>query len=64
MNIKENYLSALNQNWSNEACIGYVIVACKNSDISHNQTNEIISQLNIAFSNYTLEDAKNIYINY
>lgn len=64
MKIKENYLSALTQSWSNEACIGYAIVACRNLDISQNQTNEIISQLKIAFSNYTLEDAKSIYMNY
>lgn len=54
--------SALEQ-WSNDVCRGYVIKAMKNKDFSEDQIQKVIYSLSAAFDNYTLEQAKQEYIN-
>lgn len=52
------------EQWSNNACCGYVLIACKALGYSEKQINELLSALNDAFSNYSVECAKEKYLNY
>ena len=56
-------LLAANQ-WSNAACMGYAIKACKALNYSEKETSKFIATLNAMFSNFTLEEAEEEYRNY
>lgn len=47
---RDDFLSLLNSNqWSNAACLGYVIKACKALDYSENEISELIETLNTEY---------------
>ena len=50
--------------WSNAACMGYAIKACKALDYSEKEISEFVITLNAMFSNFTLEEAEEEYRNY
>ena len=50
--------------WSNAACMGYAIKACKSLDYSEKEIRAFVTTLNAMFSNYTLEEAEEEYRNY
>ncbi|MER2149898.1 MAG: hypothetical protein ABS987_12220 [Ruminococcus sp.] len=50
--------------WSNAACMGYAIKACKVLDYSEKEISEFVITLNAMFSNFTLEEAEEEYRNY
>ncbi len=50
------------EQWSNAACCGYMRIACKILDYSEKQTEELLSAMQIAFGNYTVEYAKKKYL--
>lgn len=50
--------------WSNAACMGYVIKACQASGYPDEEISELLKALNTMFSNFTLEEAKSIYMDY
>lgn len=50
--------------WSNAACMGYAIKACKALDYSEKEISEFVTALNAMFSNFTLEEAEEEYRNY
>ena len=54
---------ATNQ-WSNAACMGYAIKACKALDYSEKEISEFVITLNAMFSNFTPEEAEEEYRNY
>ncbi|MDP4093953.1 MAG: RuvA C-terminal domain-containing protein [Bacillota bacterium] len=47
--------------WSNSACCGYVMFAAKSLGYSKEQIRELISALNAAFGNHTVEEVKHNY---
>ena len=46
------------------ACCGYLIRACKSLDYSRTQTDKLLSAMEAAFEQYSIEQAKNIYMKY
>lgn len=50
--------------WSNAACMGYVIKACQASGYPDAEISELLKALNTVFSNFTLEEAKRIYMDF
>ena len=50
--------------WSNAACMGYVIKACKSLDYSEKEISALLQALNMMFSNFTLEEAEKEYRSY
>lgn len=47
--------------WSNSACCGYVLFAAKSLGYSKEQISELISSINDAFGNHSVEEAKRKY---
>ena len=64
LNFKEMKNLLMDEPWSNAACIGYVIMACEELNIEKSDTTKMINQLNSIFDRYSIEDAKDRYINY
>ncbi len=48
--------------WSNAACSGYVLLACKNLGYTRAEIKRMLDALNAAFSNYTLQEAEKRYL--
>lgn len=60
---KESILHHLfDEQWSNNACCGYALIACKALSYSNEQTCSLIAAINDAFENYTVDEAKQKYI--
>lgn len=49
------------ETWSNSACCGYVLFAAKSLGYSKEQKDELITAVNDAFGNYSVEEAKRKY---
>lgn len=47
--------------WSNAACKGYVIKACRALDYTDEQTSALLQTLDTMFSTCTVEEAEKIY---
>ncbi len=58
-----NALSVLlsSDKWSNAACCGYVLLACKNLGYTKQQSKSLLEAVNAAFENYTIQQAKKEY---
>ena len=52
------------EQWSNNACCGYVLIACKTLGYSEKQIDQLLSALNDTFGNFSVECAKEKYMNY
>lgn len=52
------------EQWSNSACCGYVLIACKELGYSEKKIDELLSALNDTFGNYSVECAKKKFMNY
>ncbi|SCX31180.1 hypothetical protein SAMN02910436_02668 [Ruminococcaceae bacterium P7] len=50
--------------WSNAACMGYVIKACKSLEYSDKEISALLQALNMMFSNFTFEEAEEEYRSY
>lgn len=62
---RDDFFSLLCANqWSNAACMGYVIKTCKVLNYSEKEISEFVTTLNAMFSNFTLEEAEEEYRNY
>ena len=62
---RDDFLNLLFANqWSNAACIGYVIKTSKVLDYSDKEINAFINTLSAMFSNFTLEEAEEEYRRY
>lgn len=48
--------------WSNAACCGYVLLACKNLGFTKYEIKRMLDVLNAAFSNYTVQEAEKRYL--
>lgn len=61
--LHEDILRLLcDEQWSNNACCGYVLIACRTLGYSEKQINELLSALNDAFGNFSVERAKEKYL--
>ena len=59
---RDDFFNLLNSNqWSNAACMGYVIKACKSLDYSTEEISTLLEMLNTLFSNFTVEEAEKEY---
>jgi len=58
-----NALSALlgSDTWSNAACCGYVLLACKNLGYTKQESRNLLEAVNAAFENYTIQQAEKEY---
>ena len=62
---RDDFIHLLNSDqWSNAACIGYVILACKRLDYSIEEISNLLEMLNTMLSNFTPEAAAEEYRNY
>ena len=61
---KEQICYLLDGGWYNNAIKGYLIAAAQNADIGKDQIYELLDDLNAAFSDYTKDEAEQLYINY
>ncbi len=62
---RDDFFNLLNADqWSNAACIGYVILACKRLDYSTEEISRLLEMLNTMFSIFTVEEAEEEYRNY
>ncbi len=50
--------------WSNAACKGYVIRACRALSYTDEQTAALLEMLDGIFSNYTVDEAEETYREY
>jgi len=58
-----NTLSTLlgSDSWSNAACCGYVLLACKNLGYTKQESRNLLEAVNAAFENYTIQQAEKEY---
>lgn len=58
-----NTLSALlgSDIWSNAACCGYVLLACKNLGYTKQESRSLLESVNATFGNYTIQQAEKEY---
>ena len=58
-----NTLSELfgSDTWSNAACCGYVLLACKNLGYTQQESRNLLKAVNAAFENYTIQQAEKEY---
>lgn len=58
-----NTISALlgSDTWSNAACCGYVLLACKNLGYTKQESRNLLEAVNSAFKNYTIQQAEKEY---
>ena len=62
---RDDFFSLLSANqWSNAACMGYAIKACKALNYSEKEISEFVITLNAMFSNFTLDEVEEEYRNY
>lgn len=47
--------------WSNAACCGYVLLACKNLGYTKQESRNLLEAVNAAFENYTIQQAEKEY---
>lgn len=47
--------------WSNAACCGYVLLACKNLGYTKKESRSLLEAVNAAFGNYTIQQAEKEY---
>lgn len=50
--------------WSNAACKGYVIKACRALRYTKEQTDDLLEMLDCMFSNYSVNEAEETYREY
>lgn len=50
--------------WDNDACRGYLIAAAKRLKMSREKIISLITVIEYAFSDYTVDEAAKIYINF
>lgn len=50
-----------NDTWSNAACCGYVLLACKNLGYTKQESQNFLEAVNSAFKNYTIRQAEKEY---
>lgn len=58
--VRAEYLDVL-KNWSNEACLGYVIAASEAIRLAPSQRSQLIDALQVAFENMSVEEASCYY---
>lgn len=58
-----NTISALlgSDIWSNAACCGYVLLACKNLGYTKKESQNLLEAVNSTFKNYTIQQAEKEY---
>lgn len=58
-----NTLSALlgSDTWSNAACCGYVLLACKRLGYNKQESRNLLEAVNAMFENYTIQQAEKVY---
>ena len=58
-----NMISTLlgSDTWSNAACCGYVLLACKNLGYTKQESQNLLEAVNSAFKNYTIQQAEKEY---
>ena len=58
-----NTISALLESdiWSNAAYCGYVLLACKNLGYARQEIQNLFEAVNLAFKNYTIQQAEREY---
>lgn len=57
-----NILKGLcDESWSNSACLGYVLIGCDVLGYSAENKKQLLSAIEDAFKNYTVESASKIY---
>jgi len=54
-------VKSLSEEWSNDACRGYLILACKKLNYSKKQTQELLDAMKIAFDWTSVKEAEEIY---
>ena len=47
--------------WSNAACCGYVLLACKNLGYTKQDSRKLLEAVNAVFENYTIQQAEKGY---
>lgn len=60
LNNKE-ILDLLQENWSNDACLGYTLAALKNLSFNQQDTKKILIEMVRQFDILSVEDAAEIY---
>ncbi len=63
MSFDSKITAMLAQQWSNNACCGYVVMAMENCGFSEKDITQVVSKLHELFDSETLEDVKTHYSN-
>ncbi len=61
MSFDSKITAMLAQQWSNNACCGYVVMAMENCGFSEKDIVQVVSKLHELFDSETLEDVKTYY---
>ena len=52
------------EQWSNAACCGYLLLACKSLKLERAQIDTLLSCMKAVFDSYSVESAKDVYMRY
>lgn len=52
------------EQWSNSACSGYAILACRRLNLTKNQTNDFLSALKSIYEQYAVDEAMHVYMDF
>ena len=62
---RDDYLKLIGgEGWSNAACMGYVIHACRTLELPDEEIMDLLRALRSAFTNLTTAEAEQIYLDY
>lgn len=61
----DDYLKLIGgEGWSNAACMGYVIHACRTLELPDDEIISLLNALRSAFTNLTVAEAERVYMDY
>lgn len=52
------------EGWSNAACMGYLIHACRTLELPDEEIMDLLRALRSAFTNLTVAEAEQVYMDY
>lgn len=63
--VKEDFLNLIKiEEWSNSACLGYAILACRNIGFTESEVADFIDMMNSVFGNYSTVEAEKVYLDF
>ena len=63
--LHDDYLKLVDgEGWSNAACMGYLIHACRTLELPDDEIISLLNALRSAFTNLSVAEAEQVYMDY